>query len=365
MISTYHELDDGAASREKLQDSSTPRRTVRGRPTAASDALPSQNATGAIANGSGDLDNMVVVGTLRAGMSFGVMEMLEGFAYQSSVVAHPWAEVYVMSKYDLIRNTAKTILHKLFCDYQERLTDDRLMQRLKQKRRWNNYKRDLWDQIRERKGGGQARSSIDRRTVTRRPGASDLSIGDYARVGAGEILWDKRAQTPPKLTYQDQSAQERLFRVHCFRNAGSTAAEVIVEHEARDESMAALEEKILMTIASARFRDKFRRDALEDQSAMTAEQAEEDDPCGSESLPALGQKSNSSKRPRPTLQAANTVQRTQELEERANFAAAEYLHQRKTKIEDLQKAGKARFRETCQKGKTPRSHAHIKSTSPL
>jgi hypothetical protein len=299
---------------------------------------------------------MVVVGTLRAGMSFGVMEMLEGFAYQSSVVAHPWAEVYVMSKYDLIRNTSKSILHKLFCDYQERLTDERLMQRLKQKRRWNNYKRDLWDQIHERKGCGQVRSSIDRRTATRRPGVSDLSIGDYARVGAGEILWDRRAQTPPKPTYDEKTGKERLFRVHCFRNGARDPAEVIVEHEARDESMAALEEKILMTIVSARFRDKFRRDALEDPSALTSEPPDEEEPYGSESLLALGQKPKSPKRPQPTLQAASTVQRTQDLEDRARCAATEYLHQRKTHIEDLQKAGKARFKEsTSQKSKHPRS----------
>merc|ERR1719326_1075014 len=143
---------------------------------------------------------------------------MEGFAYQSSVAANPWTEVYVMTKYDLIRNTSKLILHKLFCDYKARLSDERLMQRLKQKRRWNNYKRDLWDQICERKTGTQnSYGIIDRRTVNRRTGASDLSGEDYERIGKGEILWDRRAQTPPKPTYNHMK-KEYAFRVQCFRN---------------------------------------------------------------------------------------------------------------------------------------------------
>merc|ERR1719235_3028489 len=108
-------------------------------------------AVGNPTDGGAGAENMVVLDVLQAGMSYGFMELIEGFTYQSSVVANPWAEVYVMSKYDLIRNTSKLILHKFFCDYKVRLTDERLVQRLKQKRRWNDYKRDLWDEICQRK----------------------------------------------------------------------------------------------------------------------------------------------------------------------------------------------------------------------
>jgi len=299
---------------------------------------------------------MVIVDVLRAGMSFGVMEMIEGFAYQSSVVANPCAEVYVMTKYDLIRNTSKTILHKLFCDYKTRLTDERLMQRLKQKRRWNNYKRDLYDEIHERKAINQ-HSTIDRRTVNRRTGASDLSTEDYRRVGKGEILWDTRAQTPPKPTYNHEGDKQYTFHVNVYKTPGRQTPQVVVDHDARDASLAAMEEKILTTIAAARFRNEFRRNGAETQAnqlALTAGREEiEEDEEQVETLPALGQKEIGPKHVRPktttdkkmlppAVPRSNAVHLEQELDERAQGAAAEYLHRRKKHISNLQKAGKER-----------------------
>merc|ERR1719253_1384056 len=80
-------------------------------------AASSDSLAAPAAGGGRSSDNKVVLEVLHAGQSFGVMEIMEGSAYQSSVVANPWAEVYVMTKYDLIRNTAKQILHKMFLDY--------------------------------------------------------------------------------------------------------------------------------------------------------------------------------------------------------------------------------------------------------
>mmetsp|Transcript_74596 Transcript_74596/g.231579 ORF Transcript_74596/g.231579 Transcript_74596/m.231579 type:complete len:536 (+) Transcript_74596:2-1609(+) len=143
--------------------------------------------------------------------------MMEQLPYQCSVVADAWAEVYVISKQDLLRNTPRSILHKLFCDYKARLTDDRLMQRLKQSSRWNNYKTGLLEDIRKRRTNG---SSIDRRgPLPRRAGVGELRQEDYNRLGNDEKLWDKRAQTPPKQAYtlsnssQDNSIRAS-FRIH-------------------------------------------------------------------------------------------------------------------------------------------------------
>ena len=145
-------------------------------------------------------------------------ETFLGLTYQCSVVASPWAEVYFINKYDLIRNTSKAILHKLFIDYKTRLSDERLIQRLRQKKRWTEYKRDLLDEIRSRKTQGHG--AFDRSEQARRTSASTLSRGEYRRVGRGEKLWDKRAQTPPKPAYCSHEAinsQEHIFRVHCTK----------------------------------------------------------------------------------------------------------------------------------------------------
>lgn len=385
LMSKYNQGEDNGVKREnsKSLTTSTPRRGGPGTSKGgAGDAVALENAAAAVevaGGGGGCAENMVVVDNLRAGMSFGVMEMIEGFAYQSSVVASPWAEVYVMTKYDLIRNTSKTILHKLFCDYKARLTDERLVQRLKQKRRWNNYKRDLWDEIRQRKGNNQL-ATIDRRTVNRRTGASDLSVDDYKRVGTGEILWDARAQTPPKPTYSHERGKQYTFHVNVFRNAGRKSPQVVVDHDARDASVTALEEKILMTIAAARFRDQFRRDGAAEVQAdpETPEDMDQEEDmlarCDVDVLPALSPKAISAKHPRPAATdkkvlppispkesmmeleerkggTRNTAALTQELEERAQCAAAEYLDQRKARISDLQKAGKDRANQKGPGGK--------------
>merc|ERR1719174_1727507 len=117
---------------------------------------------------------------------------MEGLTYRCSVIADPWAEVYSVTKYDLIRKTSKTILHRLFCDYQAPISDGRLVQRLRQKSRWSNYKRDLLDEIHNRKNRNQA-GQIDRAGPTRRTGVGNLTPQDCERIGGDSKLWDKRA----------------------------------------------------------------------------------------------------------------------------------------------------------------------------
>lgn len=356
LMSKYHE--DDTKSRAKSTASTSSALTARVRTDTITSSASSGGAAAAVASGGSPSDNTVVLGILHAGMSFGVMEMMEGFAYQSSVVANPWAEVYVMTKYDLIRNTSKTILHKLFNDYKARLSDERLVQRLKQRRRWNNYKRDLWDQIRERKTSNQIQYGIDRRTVNRRAGTGDLSVEDYERVGAGEILWDGRAQTPPKPTYSHKHGKEYVFHVHCYRNQGTNSPNVVVEHDARDASLSALEEKILMTIATARYRAQLRRNNAEEEGEQSEQPCKEQDEeqtqqeDSQEASPAVGQAPGSGKHARlavsekkgtlPSLTQPNKTKSAHELDELAQSAAADYLDKRKSHIKDLQKAGKDR-----------------------
>eukprot|EP00929_Paragymnodinium_shiwhaense_P059353 TRINITY_DN29726_c0_g1_i1.p1 TRINITY_DN29726_c0_g1~~TRINITY_DN29726_c0_g1_i1.p1 ORF type:complete len:854 (+),score=205.07 TRINITY_DN29726_c0_g1_i1:145-2706(+) len=229
-----------------------------------------------------DNDAVVVADILQAGRAFGVMEMMEGLTYQFSVVADPWAEVYVVTKYDLVRNTSKHLLHRLFCDYKARLSDERLLRRLRQKCRWNNYKKDLLDEIRNRKTAAQ-RMVVRGDAPTRRTGGTDLSVEDYERIGKGEKMWDGRAQTPPRPAYvgKGESEVQHIFRIHCVRSEDG-APNVEVEREVRDASMAALDEKILQTIARAREREKNRRANLEEKSA-----SEKVDSLGQDGLQAL------------------------------------------------------------------------------
>lgn len=207
-----------------------------------------------------DVEQQVIVYLLPAGRSFGIMELMEGITYQCSVVANPWADVYVVTKYDLLRNTSKAILHHLFCDYKARLSDERLVQRLKQKSKWNSYKSDLLDDIRTRKH--RTNTGIIGRSAPppRRAGTGNLAPEDYERIGAGDKFWDKRASTPPKATYVGKNGTqvEHHFKVHCV-HLEDGSSDVVVDHEIRDASMAALDERIVLAIATARYRDKLHR----------------------------------------------------------------------------------------------------------
>jgi len=325
LMSTYSDdVDDSAKAAMSRRITTMTTQGARGKSMIGGNVISQADEV------SDSSEKVVVVDILRAGTSFGVMEMMEGFAYQSSVVSNPVAEVYVMTKYDLIRNTSKVILHKLFCDYKVRLSDERLVQRLKQKHRWNEYKRDLWDQIQSKKKSCMFQYGVDRRSVSRRIGSSDLSGEEYERVGAGEILWDRRAQTPPKPSNQHKHVQEYVFHVHCFRNPGANTPEVVVEHDAHDASLAELDQKILMTIATSRFRDHFRRDF--EQADSGPEQIEEE-------YVHAGEKK---KAKQTNAHRENKVKRAQELEELVQSAAAAYLDTRRTHIRELQQAGKAR-----------------------
>jgi len=213
--------------------------------------------SGAAGEGEEEPAELVVVDILQAGRSFGIMELMEGLTYQCSVVPFPMAQVYVISKFDFIRNVSKAILHRLFCDCKGRLSDERLMHRLKQKTRWGNYKRELLRDI-QNLNSRASKGIIDRRDPpSRGVGVSGLPEEDYARVGRGEKLWDKRAQTPPKKDLLTAQVKQ-IFHVRCIRD-DSGKPKVVVDREQRDASMDALEEKLLSTVATARFRDKLRR----------------------------------------------------------------------------------------------------------
>mmetsp|Transcript_59109 Transcript_59109/g.151980 ORF Transcript_59109/g.151980 Transcript_59109/m.151980 type:complete len:711 (-) Transcript_59109:70-2202(-) len=275
LLQRQQAMEEGSpSSRKDERDSSTPRGRGRGQRTGrklVAEALPDIPATARNAGARGQVrdessaggvvQETVIVDLLQAGRTFGAMEMFEGITYQCSLVAHPWAQVYVISKYDLIRNTSKAILHRIFCDYKMRLSDDRLMQRLKQKNRWNSYKRDLLDDIRSRKNRNTV-SIIDRRApAPRRAGAGVLTEDDWRRVGNGGQLWSGRAQTPPMPNYVSKSGVQNVFDAHSVHNPDGSI-DVVVTQERRDASLAALDEKILLTITTAKLRDRYRKQQL-------------------------------------------------------------------------------------------------------
>lgn len=193
----------------------------------------------------------VVVETLSRGSVVGVMELMEGMSYQHSVVPAPWAEIYVISKLDFIREVSKTIIQRLFCEYKARLADKQLVHRLKQKSRWDHYKRELLEDIRNW-NSAMSRGIIDRDDPPPRSvGVSGLPMEDIKRVGKGMKLWDKRAQTPPKQGYQLGEQVQQIFHVQCIVGADGRK-DVVVDREQRDASMDALEERLLVTVASTR-----------------------------------------------------------------------------------------------------------------
>jgi len=110
-------------------------------PHSARARLTTQSDSSTRGDHAGIINDNVVVENLKPGSIYGVMEMMEGLTYQRSVIAYPFADIYVITKHDFLRNTSKSIVYKLFCDYKSRVADDRLILRMKQKAKWNSYKK--------------------------------------------------------------------------------------------------------------------------------------------------------------------------------------------------------------------------------
>eukprot|EP00930_Biecheleria_cincta_P082921 TRINITY_DN72556_c0_g1_i1.p1 TRINITY_DN72556_c0_g1~~TRINITY_DN72556_c0_g1_i1.p1 ORF type:complete len:808 (-),score=136.60 TRINITY_DN72556_c0_g1_i1:70-2493(-) len=226
---------------------------------------------------------VVVVETLARGSVVGVMELMEGMTYQHSVVPAPWAEVYVITKLDFIREVSKQIIQRLFCEYKARLADKQLVHRLKQKSRWDHYKRELLEDIRNW-NSAMSRGIIDRDDPPPRSvGVSGLPMEDIARVGEGMKLWDKRAQTPPKQGYQLGEQVQQIFHVQCIVGADGRK-DVVVDREQRDASMDALEERLLVAVASTRQKGAGQKNSKGSQHEKTAG-ASEGGAVDSSSLP--------------------------------------------------------------------------------
>lgn len=211
----------------------------------------------------------VLVGELSAGQTFGVMEMLEGLPYQCSVVADGWAELYAITKYDLLRRTSRAILHRLFSHYKPRVVDERLVQRMRQLQRWTNYKRELLDDIGRRKVPKSINSGvIDRFAApSRRVGVQGLDQKDYVRIGNGETVWDKRAQTPP-MTQITTTEGSSTFNVYAVRGADGIL-DIKVETQYRDAEAVALDDKVRDAMINGRRKDRQRRArAVSDMEAL-------------------------------------------------------------------------------------------------
>lgn len=265
---------------------------------------------------------LVVVEILQEGRAFGIMELLEGLTYQCSVIPAPWTEIYSISKFDFIRNVSKPILHRFFCDYTAQLTDARLMQRLKQKNRWNGYKRELLHKIMT-VNTSMSQGIIDRNDPNPQNfGCSELSDEVFERIGNGEQLWNTRAETPPKQNVSKKAVTD-IFTVDYKKLEGKY--HVTIAREQRDASMDALEEKLLVTVATARIRDKLRRKQRSQEEDDEGESVEVDD-ISSSRLPA-SKSGNSS----------NLVLQIQELEEQAKNAAKEHLSSTANRIEAIRK----------------------------
>lgn len=251
--------DIGLASRERLQkllkqhqQAVDETSQLLKQKTGLNDASLAESAA------SDSCDSEVVVETLSRGGTVGVMELMENMTYQHSVVPAPWAEVYIITKLDFIREVSKTIIQRMFCEYKARLGDKQLVQRLKQKSRWDHYKTELVEAIRNR-NSAMSRGIIDRDDPPARSvGVSGLPMGDVTRIGNGMKIWDKRAQTPPKQGYQMGEQVQQIFHVHCIVDDNGRK-DVVLGREQRDASMDALEERLVLTLASTRQKAAIRK----------------------------------------------------------------------------------------------------------
>jgi len=222
-----------------------------------------------------DGEDTVVIDVLSAGSSIGVMELMDGvMSYQFSVIPSPWCDVYVISKFDFVRTVSKAIIHRLFCECKARLSDQNLVARLKQKNRWEHYKKELCEDIRNW-NTSSSKGIIDRYDPPARGvGVSGLPEQDFERVGHGEKLWNERAQTPPRDDVVKQGEVKQIFRVDCIVKNGKK--DVTLDREERDASLDAIEEKLLVTMANARYRDKMRRRIVSSKlNQLKSEQTED------------------------------------------------------------------------------------------
>ncbi|CAJ1402630.1 unnamed protein product [Effrenium voratum] len=258
----------------------------------------------------------VVVDIISKGSSVGVMELMEGLTYQCTVISSPLAEIYSISKFDFIRNVSRPITHRLFCNYKARVSDKQLIMRLVQKYRWEHYKRGLLEEIRSWHSSA-SRGIIDREEPVPFIGASALGDETCIRVGKGEKLWDRRAQTPPNEAYDPDRAVKQIFHVQCTRDDEGKPV-VNVEREQRDASMDDFERKLLETMANARYRDKLRRTA----NQVAAGQAALED----------GKK-------------GNNVAQQQELEEAAKKTLEAQKQKEKERIEGLRQAARDKVKQ--------------------
>merc|ERR550534_312625 len=261
-------------------------------------------------SGGGPTEDVVILDHLQAGRSFGIMELFEGIPYQHSLIADPWATVYTISKYDLLRNTPTKVLHRLFVDHKRMVSDDRVIQRMRQKSRWNSYKRDLLDDIQQRRNRSKF-SVIDRRApAPRRVGCGDLQAEDVLGVDTSDVkaryrkaealvserqymdacrefhdlfkdfrkleqeerIWYGRAQTPPRPTYSNKNTHD-VYHIR-FVNKEDGSKDVDIQPEHRDASLAALDERLVMMKATSRRRERLRRTMQTQQTSGSSGAAE-------------------------------------------------------------------------------------------
>jgi len=197
---------------------------------------------------------ITVLDHLPSGRSFGCMELLNAMPYQSSLVACPFADVYYISKSDLLRNTPSSILHRFFCEHKQHVEDDQLMERMKQKHRWNDHKRSLLHAIEAKKVvAGLLSHGVDRRTpVPKIVRVGELTDEEYSRFGTDAEFWHGRAATPPMPIHSNKDVPPVLHLRRIDQPDGTPDLEV--SWERREASVMALEQRMRFLQSDTRAR---------------------------------------------------------------------------------------------------------------
>lgn len=89
---------------------------------------------------------LFVIGHLGPGQYFGDEQICGSGLYPCTIVGDPVADVYLMSKHDIVRRLPKKLFNTLFAGLTEhKMQDAQLLQLLRQNDRWINFRKDTAD----------------------------------------------------------------------------------------------------------------------------------------------------------------------------------------------------------------------------
>ncbi|CAJ1368211.1 unnamed protein product [Effrenium voratum] len=193
------------------------------------------------------------VGSVGAFQYFGDKEVCNSQVFPCSLMSDPIADIYIMSKHDVLRRLPKSLLSALFTqDVQKEPTDGQLVDMLRQNERWFTFRRSMHGEVlmcRDQERGGGARAYTSTHKVDALSNFEFLGVNPHGSF-AGRTLPPPRKILGVHLTAKD----EELF--------SQTSARFLrrFDHLKRDRGLRVALRK---AGASERLLSSIRQDALD------------------------------------------------------------------------------------------------------